>query len=116
MEKKNNMLIERLVRKAYLFEQTEQKTPEELDKMISTIRTTSLNLKKELLNLGVQETSDKTNPINILTDVYNLLAEYDPVSNKILKNSKYMASNASQAMQDVVSETRSSKKVKYYGL
>ena len=116
MEKKNNMLIERLVRKAYLFEQTEQKTPEELDKMISTIRTTSLNLKKELLTLGVQETSDKTNPINILTDVYNLLAEYDPVSNKILKNPKYMKSSTSQAIQDVVSETKSTKKVKYYGL
>lgn len=116
MEKKNNMLIERLVKKAYLFEETEQKSPEELDGMISTIRTTSMKLIEGLKALGVQETSDKTNPINILRDVYTLLAEYDPVSNKILKNLKYMASNASQAMQDVVSETKSSKKVKYYGL
>jgi membrane peptidoglycan carboxypeptidase len=111
MEKKNNMLIERLVRKAYLFEQTEQKTPEELDKMISTIRTTSLNLKKELLTLGVQEKSD---PIDILNNIYNLLAKFDPVSTNVLP--QYTQSNTSKAMQDVVSETKSSKKVKYYGL
>lgn len=116
MEKKNNMLIESLVKKAYLIEEAEPKKPEELDKMITTIRTTSLKLKEELIALGVQENSDKSNPINILTDVYNLLAEFDPVSNKVLKNSKYMKSDASQAMQDVVSETKKAKKVKYYGL
>jgi hypothetical protein len=113
MEKKNNMLIESLVKKAYLIEEAEPKKPEELDKMITTIRTTSLKLKEELIALGVQE---KSNPINILTDVYNLLAEFDPVSNKILNNTKYMQSDASQAMQDVVSETKKTKKVKYYGL
>jgi hypothetical protein len=111
------MLIESLVKKAYLFEETEQKKPKttkELDGMISTIRTTSLKLIEGLKALGVQETSDKTNPINVLNNVYNLLAEYDPVSTKVLP--QYRQSSASQAMQDVVSEIKSTKKVKYYGL
>ena len=114
MEKKNNMLIESLVKKAYLIEEAEQKSPEELDGMISTIRTTSLKLIEGLESLGVKKNDDKSNPINVLNNVYNLLAEYDPVSTKVLP--KYTQSSASQAMQDVVSETKKAKKVKYYGL
>jgi hypothetical protein len=104
MEKKNNLLIEAAIRKAYLNEEAEKSTinlDTECDAIIADIRNKLLKLKSKLVEFGIDEVK---RPLRQIKKMYDILAtEFDPVG---IKMTEYTTASQPSAAQAMVAEEK----------
>jgi hypothetical protein len=106
MEKKNNLLIEAAIRKAYLNEEADATTTPtakndtsidiECNNIIADIRSKLLKLEIGLKKLGLEETSRPMKQIRLMYDI--LATEFDPVGKKLTEYTTASQPSAAQAM------------------
>jgi hypothetical protein len=112
MEKKNNLLIEQAIKKAYLKENEEKssKAPKEphmeCDEMVDKISKDLMKLQEILKKMKIKKDSP---PMKDVREMYNVISNFKP-SNANLK--EYVEMNTQEAAHAMVKESKSKKR--YY--
>lgn len=111
MEKKNNLLIEQAIKKAYLQESKEkvQKEPHiECDEMVDKISNDLMKLKEILKKMKIKKDSA---PMKDVQEMYNVISNFKP-SNANLK--EYVEITTQEAAHQMVKESKTKKR--YYSV
>lgn len=111
MEKKNNLLIEQAIKKAYLQEskETVQKEPHiECDEMVDKISKDLMSLKEILKKMKIKKDSA---PMKDVQEMYNVISNFKP-SNANLK--EFVEMNTQEAAHAMVKESKTKKR--YYSV
>ena len=111
MEKKNNLLIEQAIKKAYLKENKEkvQKEPHmECDEMVDKISNDLMKLKEILKKMKIKKDSA---PMKDVQQMYNVISNFKP-SNANLK--EYVEMTTQEAAYQMVKESKNKKR--YYSV
>jgi len=111
MEKKNNLLIEQAIKKAYLKENKEkvQKEPHmECDEMVDKISNDLMKLKEILKKMKIKKDSA---PMKDVQEMYNVISNFKP-SNANLK--EYVEMTTQEAAYQMVKESKNKKR--YYSV
>ncbi len=109
MEKKNNLLIEQAIKKAYLKENKEKVEKElhiQCDEMVDKISKDLMHLKEILKKMKIKKNST---PMKDVQEMYNVISNFKP-SNANLK--EYVEMNTQEAAHAMVKESKSKKR--YY--
>ena len=111
MEKKNNLLIQQAIKKAYLQESKEkvQKEPHiECDEMVDKISNDLMKLKEILKKMKIKKDSA---PMKDVQEMYNVISNFKP-SNANLK--EYVEITTQEAAHQMVKESKTKKR--YYSV
>ena len=111
MEKKNNLLIEQAIKKAYLQENEKkaQKEPHiECDEMVDKISNDLMKLKEILKKMKIKKDSA---PMKDVQEMYNVISNFKP-SNKNLK--EFAEMNTQEAAYQMMKESKTKKR--YYSV
>lgn len=109
MEKKNNLLIEQAIKKAYLKEEKEKVSKEphiECDEMVDKISNDLMKLKEILKKMKIKKNSA---PMKDIQNMYNVISNFKP-SNANLK--EFVEMDTQEAAHTMVKESKSKKR--YY--